>query len=110
MTNDLNATAKDATKIADKETSDGLGWRGITRIVFFSAAAILGAATTYKHLEARNRLSELDDLKIPSGNIAEWKEQYNAKADEVRESEKQRNTFGAAAGGCVFFGMVTFFF
>jgi len=52
----------------------------------------------------------LDDLKIPSGNIAEWKKQYNAKADEVKESEKQRNTFGAAAGGCVFFGTVTFFF
>lgn len=40
----LDAAAKDAAK-SESETGGGLGWRGITRIAVFSAAAILSGAT-----------------------------------------------------------------
>jgi len=89
----------------------GLGWRGITRIAVFSAAAVLGATTIYKHLESRDRFEELDNLRTPDFNDTDgWKGQYNAKADELRDKENQRNLFGALAGVCVLSGTVTFFF
>ncbi|MDR2582273.1 MAG: hypothetical protein LBC75_02195 [Fibromonadaceae bacterium] len=93
-----------------KSEDSGLGWSGITRIAFWTVAGIFGAATIYKHLESKDRLKELDYLKTPSADIDEWKRQYNAKADEIREKENQRNIFGALTGVCVLSGVVTFFF
>jgi len=95
---------------AKKDDGGGLGWRGITRIALFSVAALSGVAAIYKHSESKNSLKELDDLKTPGSNIEEWKGQYNAKADEVREKEQQRNIFGISAGVLVIAGGVTFFF
>jgi len=91
-------------------SSGGLGWRGITRIVAFSATALLGAAAIYKHLGSMDNLKELDDLKSQVANTDEWKNQYNAKADEIREKEQQRNMFSAAAGVFAVSGVITFFF
>jgi len=91
-------------------SSGGLGWRGITRILAFSATALLGAAAIYKHLGSMDNLKELDDLKSQVANTDEWKNSYNAKADEIREKEQQRNIFGAAAGVCAVSGAITFFF
>jgi len=83
-------------------------------------AGVLGAATIYKHSQSKDNLKELDRLKNPSGDFDKWKElyrqedewksQYNAKADEVREKESQRNIFGISAGVCAIAGGVTFFF
>jgi hypothetical protein len=104
------AAAGDAAKSESKGT-DGLGWRGITRIIAFSAAAISGAAAIYKHSESKNNIEELNSMKHPDyNNVERWKEQYNVKADEVKSKEKQRNIFGALAGVCAFSGVVTFFF
>jgi len=104
-----------------KSEGGGLGWRGITRIVFFSATAVLGAAAIYRHIDSRDRLKELDilknniypdDVKVAVGDrtYEQWKKRYSDKADEVREKEKQRNIFGISAGVCVLAGGVTFFF
>jgi len=93
-----------------KSEGGGLGWRGITRIAIFSATAILGAATIYKHIESRNRFEELDGLKSQAVNTKEWINQYNAKADEFIEKEKQRNIFATLTGVCALSGAVTFFF
>jgi len=107
------------TNIPAAETSKseggGFGWRGITRIVFFSAATVLGAAAIYRHIDSSDRLKELDILKnkiFYDGNngYETWKKKYSDKADEVREKEKQRNIFGISAGVCVLAGGVTFFF
>jgi len=95
---------------AKKDEASGLGWRSITRIASFSLAGIFGAAAIYKHSESKDRLKELDKLKTPSGDIYEWKGQYNAKTDEIREKESQRNIFGISAGVCAIAGGVTFFF
>jgi len=98
---------KPDTQIAASET----GWRDITRIASFSVAAISGAVAVFKHLESKSRLKELDDMKRPIDvNEKEWKKQYNEKADEVREKEKQRNIFSALSGVCIILGGVTFFF
>jgi hypothetical protein len=107
----MNAAAKDVAKIEDKKTGGRLlGWRGITRITAFSATAILGAASIYKHSESKNRLKELDDLKSQAVNTDKWIKQYSAKADEIKNEEKQRNIYGASAGVCALSGSVTFFF
>jgi len=45
-----------------------------------------------------------------SNGYKTWENQYNKKADEVKESENQRNIFGVLAGVCVLAGGVTFFF
>jgi len=94
-------------------TSSLLGWRGITRITVFSAAAILGGIAIYKHSESKDNLKKLDNLKTPyysKDGWNEWKNEYNAKADELRGNEKQRNIFGSLAGVCALSGIVTFFF
>jgi hypothetical protein len=112
----MNTAAKDvvASDVAKNEEAKGLGWRGITRIIAFSAAAVFGAASVYRHLESSHRLNELESLKTPfyddNGSTDVWEGQYNAKADEINDKEKQRNMFGALAGVCAFYGVVTFFF
>jgi len=93
-----------------KSEGGGLGWRGITRIAVFSAAAILGGVTIFKHLEAKDKSKELDNLKSQAVDTDEWINQYYAKADEFIEKEKQRNLFATLAGVCVLSGAVTFFF
>ena len=108
---EVKDTSIDTGISASTNTStSGLGWRGITRIVAFSATAVLGAASIYKHIGSKDNLRELDDLKAQVANTDEWKNSYNTKADEVREKEQQRNIFGAAAGVFAVSGAITFFF
>jgi len=117
------APATIPTNIPAAETSKSesslLGLRGITRIVVFSAATLLSAATISRHIDSRESFKDLDILKnniFPDNSNNEyktyntWKRQYDDKAGEVREKEQQRNVFGILAGVCVFFGGVTFFF
>jgi len=107
------AAAEDASA-AKSEDSGGLGWRGWTRIIAFTAAAACGGFAVYKHLEAQKKLDELNDLKnnVPTDDsaITEWVKKYDENADAVRKNELQRNIYGGVAGVFAVGGIVTFFF
>jgi len=104
------AAAKDAVANEEKESGEGLGWRGWTRIIAFSAAVICGGAAVYKHLEAQKEIDNLNNLIRHQVNSQEWINSYYETANLINDAESHRNIFGAAAGVFAFGGAMTFFF
>jgi hypothetical protein len=108
--------AEDVYAAKSEDSGGGLGWRGWTRIIAFTAAAALGGFAVYKHLEAQRKKDDLKDLiKKASADDsaiieADWLKEYDENADVVRENESQRNIYGGAAGVFAAGGIVTFFF
>jgi len=92
------AAMEDATE--ELENSGGLGWlRWPVRIVAFTAAAYLGANAVYHHLDAKDKLDKLNDLK----NDPQLE-------DAVKKSEWSRNICGGLASMFAIGGIFTFFF
>jgi len=116
---DLNYALKgEKPKVASGETStasgDGLGWRGWTRILTFTAAAVFGTVAFVKHLDAGNnkdKIKKNDKLDPSSQEYDQW--YYNDREKKVKslnDNEISRNIFGAGAGIFAVGGIATFFF
>ncbi|MCL2207047.1 MAG: PEGA domain-containing protein [Fibromonadales bacterium] len=73
------------------ESSSGLGWRGWTRILTFTAAAACGGVSLYKHSEMRNT-------------------DYYANNDLHKTRKLHRNIYTSAAGVFALGGILTFVF
>jgi len=103
-----------ATKPAEASSSSsgGLGWRGWTRILTFTAAAVCGAVAVAKHLKVKDFEKDINDLNAnpSSGGYGEYEKNYNSINDNVKENELHRNIFSAGAGVFAVAGTLTFFF
>jgi len=110
--------AKDASAGKSEDSGDGLGWRGWTRIVAFTAAAALGGIAVSKHLEAQSNNDKMSDMKKNKPNpvnsdpaeIEAWAKEYDKNYNSFNDNQSQRNLFGGIAGGLAVAGIVTFFF
>ncbi|MCL2260992.1 MAG: PEGA domain-containing protein [Fibromonadales bacterium] len=107
------AAAQEATVAVAKEKESGgggLGWRGWTRIIAFTAAFACGGAAVYKHLEAQKEVDKLNDLINNPVDSSGWIDTYNETANLIKDVESHRKIFSIAAGVFAFGGVVTFFF
>jgi hypothetical protein len=101
--------AKEAA--ADVASGGGLGWRGWTRIVAFTGAAVFGTVAIIKHLDAEDYKDKYNAaLKdYNAGNLGRYGDlAKNAKG--VKDSEDSRTIFGIGAGVFAVGGILTFFF
>jgi hypothetical protein len=102
------AAAKDATAQADEsESSGGLGWRGWTRIVTFTAAATLVTLGVLKNFEMEDKKDESDELRVA---YPVDEEKFEKTQKQFKDAKSQRNMFFGIAGGCAFVGILTFVF
>jgi Skp family chaperone for outer membrane proteins len=98
----------------------GLGWRGWTRILAFTATAACGTLAVMKHIKAGNYTDKINALNRTApqtdknGEYTGW---YNANArkfDEykktVEDNDGYRNIYGAGAGAFAIAGTLTFIF
>jgi len=102
-----------ADKDKGKEEGSGLGWRGWTRIVTFTAAVALGGLAVYNHVDAQDNKKEMDKLKdnMPDlAGIESWTKKFDGYAKDKKDSEDQRLIFGIGAGVFALGGVATFFF
>jgi len=95
--------------------SPPFNWCMFTRVVAFTATAVLGGFAVYKHIEAQDKIDKMKKLKkdLPSTDPdeeKEWKVKYNEAKDSAEKNEFQRNIFGGIAGAFAVGGIVTFFF
>jgi hypothetical protein len=107
-------------KVKDAEESgSGLGWRGWTRILTFTATAAFGTLAVVKHLDAGDAKDKIKQLnrdyrdKNLAPNTAEYRTWYNKyveQADKVKDSESSRNIFGIGAGVFAVAATLTFVF
>jgi len=113
---DINYALKaDKVKAVEKSDGSGLGWRGWTRILTFTAAAALGTFAVVKHLEAGDYKDKINSLNknIPSQSdplYPSWYNQYYSDAKKVKDNEESRNMFGIGAGVFAVAGTLTFVF
>jgi len=104
----------------DGASGGGLGWRGWTRILTFVGAATCGTFAVMKqmkvtkHADRYNDISKTkDDIKSKTEYENWYRKNYDdlkSNLDAVNENKKSRDIFGAAAGGFVFVGILTFVF
>jgi hypothetical protein len=105
--------AKDAANMA---SGDGLGWRGWTRIVAFTATAAFGTLAVMKHLDAADAKDEISKLKKNKPNVndkvvyTKWYNKYEKEAKAVKDNESSRNLFGICAGVSAVAATMTFVF
>jgi len=102
-----------ATKPADTSASSGgLGWRGWTRILTFTATAAFGAMAVMKHLNVKDSEKDISDLNAnpPPGGYPEYEKKYKSYDDSVTDNKSQRTVFGVCAGVFAVAGTLTFFF
>jgi len=102
-----------ATKSAEAPVSSGggLGWRGWTRILTFTAAAACGAMAGLKHKEmkdAEKKVETLNNTKWSSHE--EYQRQYEDNKKTYDEKVLHRNIFAGGAGAFLLAGTLTFFF
>ena len=126
---DLNYALKgEKPKIAVAEATDaaeaksgggGLGWRGWTRIITFSAAAGLGTVAVLSHLKADKNKKDFNKMtKDEPETRTDYEKWYNNldldKLEKYKKdsekNEKNRTIFSAGAGGFAFIGLITFIF
>jgi len=99
--------AKEAAEVAS-DAGGGLGWRGWTRIVTFTAMAACGTLAVMKHLKA-------EDAKKKAGDINPYKSSSDKDAwyaqDKIyKDNMSQRNIFGIGAGVSLGVATLTFIF
>ncbi|MCL2284221.1 MAG: PEGA domain-containing protein [Fibromonadales bacterium] len=105
------AAVREATA-PEKESGGGLGWRGWTRIIAFTAAASFTGLAVYKHLDAQDKKDDkkrLEEDKYPA-DPDDWNKKHNKAKKSVEDAESSRNTFGIVAGVFAIGGVATFFF
>ena len=107
------ATADISTK---SESSDGLSWRGWTRIVTFSAAAILGTVAVMKHLDSEDYADRANEETKKIINNPDSPERSNWESNQKRynsrsiESSDSKVNFSIGAGIFAIAGGLTFVF
>jgi len=98
----------------------GLGWRGWTRILTFAGAATCGTFAVMKHLNVKkhkDRFNDISETQQPLWSkdeyinwyIDNW-ENWWLEKNAVRKNQDYRTIFGAATGGLVLVGALTFVF
>jgi len=109
----------EATETAEaKSSGSGLGWRGWTRIVSFTAMAGLGTVAVLSHLKAEKNKKDFEKIakeepKTKSAYETWYDENYKdleKYKKDTEKNEKNRTIFGAGAGGFAFIGLITFIF
>ncbi|MDR2594585.1 MAG: PEGA domain-containing protein [Fibromonadaceae bacterium] len=110
------AVAEATNATGETKSSGGLGWRGWTRIITFSAMASAGTFAVLSHLKADKNKKDFDKLKNEEPNnpnkndYTEWYNKLDGHKKDTEENEKLRTIFGAGAGGFAFIGLITFIF
>jgi len=102
-----------ATKPADAPAASGggLGWRGWTRILTFTAAAACGAVSGLKHKEMKDAETAIADMnKTPQSSYDNYQKQYDGNKKTYDDKMLQRNIFAGGAGVFLIAGTLTFFF
>jgi hypothetical protein len=115
--------AAEAAAATDEEKATGgggLGWRGWTRILTFTAAAGLGAAAVVSHLQAEKNKKDFNRItneEPTNNNKSVYEKWYNDNIDDLNKYNKKhkdfsnfRTYFGAGAGGFALTGILTFIF
>ncbi|MDR2595105.1 MAG: PEGA domain-containing protein [Fibromonadaceae bacterium] len=98
------------------ESSDGLSWRGWTRIVTFSAAAIFGTVAIMRHLDAvdyTNKANKETKKMISDPTNSEyptWEKNRERYKDRSIESSDSKVNFSIGAGVFAVAGALTFVF
>jgi len=108
----------EATETTEAKSSGGLGWRGWTRIVSFTAMAGLGTVAVLSHLNAEKNKKDFNKItkeepKTKAGYETWYNENYKDLEKYKKDTEKNetnRTFFGAGAGGFAFIGLITFIF
>jgi len=113
----LDYALKGGGEAADLAGSGGLGWRGWTRILTFTATAVFGTLAVAKHLDAEDAKKKIKNLNetYKSGDDynAWYGENYSSfkkHKSTLEDSESSRNIFGIGAGVFAIGGALTFFF
>jgi len=104
----LDYALKGGGEAADLAGSGGLGWRGWTRILTFTATAALGTLAVMKHLDAedaKKKIKNIDPYKSDADRAAWFKQKKN-----VEDSESSRNMFSIGVGVFAVGGILTFVF
>jgi len=97
--------AKVATSEESTSSSSGLGWRGWTRILTFTAAAALGGVAVSKYIDQSNYAKKANDSRSNPDPT-----DYNNYKKKSDESGKSKIIFGTAAGVFAVGGILTFAF
>jgi hypothetical protein len=120
----LDYALKGAKEDAVESEGGGLGWRGWTRILTFTAAATFGTLAVVKHLDAADAKDNIKQLKNSYSKTSEddpirnsaspqyraWYNKYKKQVDTVKDSESSRTIFGIGAGVSVVAATMTFIF
>jgi len=104
----LDYALKGGGEATDLAGSGGLGWRGWTRILTFTATAALGTLAVVKHLDAedaKKKIKNIDPYKSDTDKAAWFKQKKN-----VEDSESSRNMFSIGTGVFAVGGILTFVF
>jgi len=111
---DINYALKaDKAKAVEKDGGSGLGWRGWTRILTFTAAAALGTVAIMKQMDASDNTDKITKLGPPPPaalGYDVWSKEYLDYANKRQDSENSRNIFGACASVFAVGGILTFVF
>jgi len=112
---DMNYALNGGKAKPDEDTGEGLGWRGWTRIVTFSAVAALGTFAVIKQLDANKAIKKYNDMtdvppKQSDPQYRTWYNDVEKQADKITDSESSRNIFGICAGASAFVAILTFIF
>jgi len=116
--NGEKAGAVAAATTEEKSSGGGLGWRGWTRIVTFTAAAVLGGLAIKKQMDADTNAKDINAMNNLPGATADkssltyknWYEDRRSKEKTLSDNESSRTIFGVTAGVFAVGGVLTFFF
>jgi hypothetical protein len=105
--------ASEASAVAD--AGSGLGWRGWTRILTFTAAAALGTVAVVKHLKVADDEKTINKPDRNDPEYSKWYAEYengdyNKYYKNIKDNKNQRNIFGVGAGVFAVAGILTFVF
>jgi len=92
----------------------GMGWRGWTRILTFTATAGLGAFAVLNHLDANDNKKEFEKTKEARPQATKdyepWYNDLKDKKEKVEKHETNRTYFSVGAGVFAVAGILTFVF
>ncbi len=104
--NDASAKSAAAASTQEKSGDSGLTWRGWTRILSFSAAALCIGGGIFENFKAESRADDYNDAPAKIKTYAF----YKSKRDDIKNAELLRNVLYGVAGGAVVIGLTTFAF